>query len=191
MIDQENNFYCQLAKAIQAWGWIETEIYLLYAAIMKGANTHLVSVTFHHIESFESKIQLLDSCLKLLFDRSSDEYKEAKKLLNKSRNLNEKRNKIVHEPVIIRVEGGIKSIIIHPSHFDARALTKGKTTHQGPVICPEYRPSLAKITENHEIDIAQLFKIEGEFKTFSREIKNYRKKTLSNLKIADNKKSKE
>lgn len=182
MTSNEDYFYRQLAKAIKAWNWVEGDFYHLYAAMMKGANTHLISVTFHHIESFEAKLQLLDSCLKLLFDRQANEYKEAKSLLNRSRKLNKKRNQIVHEPVIRSVENGIERFLIHPSFFDARAITKGKTTHTGPVINSGYKPSVVKIKKSHEIEITELHMIEREFKAFSREVNDFRKKVFPTIK---------
>ncbi|HNP62454.1 MAG TPA: hypothetical protein PKH39_00890, partial [Woeseiaceae bacterium] len=70
-MDSEERFYHQLAKSIQAWLWVETETYLLYASIMDGANPHLVSVTFHNIESYDSKLGLINSCLALVFAKDS------------------------------------------------------------------------------------------------------------------------
>lgn len=180
MIDEEDEFYCQLAKAIKAWNWVEDEFYQLYATIMQGANHHLISVTFHHIESFESKLQLIEHCLKLLFDRASNEFKEGKKIIKKAReDLNKKRNRLVHEPVIMSHKNGLNEFLIHPSHFDARAITKGRTTYNGPVINSDYKPNMAKITGDHEIKILDLFEIERVFKEFSREIKNYNDKHFS------------
>lgn len=173
-MDQEDIFYSQLAKSIKAWGWVETELYLLYASIMKGANSHLISVTFNHIESFESKIQLLNSCLALMFSRESNEWKEWKFLSNKARKLNAKRNKIVHEPAIISVRNGEESIAISPSYLNALALVKGQTSHNGPVINQDYNPSSAKVTEDHKIDHHKLRKLEKEFKEFSNNLKGYK-----------------
>ena len=59
--------------SIQAW--LLTETYLIYSAMLIGANSHLVSVTFHHIESFELKLGLIDSCFALFFARNSNEWK--------------------------------------------------------------------------------------------------------------------
>jgi PHD/YefM family antitoxin component YafN of YafNO toxin-antitoxin module len=183
-VDEQDEFYSQLAKAIQAWGGVETEMYLLYALLMKGANSHLVSVTFHHIESFEAKTQLLDSCLRLLFSRDSDEYKSGKALLNESKKLNKIRNKIVHEPVIIRVRNGVESIAISPSYFNSLALTKGQTTYHGPVIVSTYRPSIAKITDEHKIDIRKLIVIRQQFKDCTLKIRDYKNKILPLLNTA-------
>ncbi len=68
----EESFFQQLGKSIQAWLWVESEVYFIYAAIMDNANQHLVSVTFNHIESFESKLTLIDRCLKLILKQDSE-----------------------------------------------------------------------------------------------------------------------
>lgn len=172
-MDKENLFYYQLAKTIKAFGYIETQLYLLYASLMNGANNHLVSATFNHIESFESKIQLLNSCLALKLSRESDNWKKWKLIANRAKKINKKRNKIVHEPVIISVRDGKESIAISPSHFNSLALVKGQTSYSGPVIDQTYDPSSAQVTDDHKINQLKLHKLEKEFKDFSQRVKNY------------------
>ncbi len=172
----EDYFYQQLGKSIQAWLWVESEMYFLYSAIMDSANQHLVSVTFNHIISFESKITLIDRCLKLILKQDSKEYKQWKKYRKKAKDLNLKRNKIIHEPVVISMQGDdVKSISISPSFFNALALVKGLTSHSGPVITSEYNPSQAKVLDEYKVDLYQLRKIESSFKNFSNELGEFRK----------------
>jgi len=173
--NKEDTFYCQLAKSIQAWLSVETEIYLLYSAMMKGANPHLVSVTFYNIQSFEAKIQLLNSCLTLFFTHECYEWKTWKNLLNQAEKLNGKRNKIVHEPVILSMKGGIESIALSPSHFNALTVAKGRTSHNGPTIGVNYDPRLAQVTKDHQLNMNDLYDIQKEFKTLSKKLLNYRK----------------
>jgi hypothetical protein len=183
-MDRKDEFYCQLARSTQAWLWIETEAYLLYLGLMEGANPQLISVTFHNIESFESKLVLLDSCLKLVFDKDSDDWKQWRSLLNKSRKFNAKRNKIVHQPIHTGVVDGKKIIEISPSFFNAQALVKGQTSHIGPVVGVNYKPSKAKLKEEHKIDIRKLRKFEDDFKAFARELRAFREKTKPALQAA-------
>ena len=180
----EEQFHYQLAKSIQAWLWIETQVYLLYAEIMEGANPHLVSVTFHNIESFEAKLCLIDSCLSLIFTKDSDNWKKWRALLNKARKYNAKRNKIVHQPIMVGVLNDVETIRIAPSFLNAQALAKGQTTYKGAVISPEYKNSLAKITKEHEIDLLKLREFESEFKEFSKDLRAYREEISVALKAA-------
>ena len=173
-MEPEDIFYSQLAKSIQAWLWVESEVYFLYVAIMQGANQHLVSVTFNHIQSFDSKLRLLNSCFELVLDGKSDEWKTWKLLYPRAETLNKKRNKIVHEPAILSVKGGQTSIAISPSHFNSLALVKGKTTHKGPVITPTYKPSGVRVLEDHTLDLLKLHELEKTFKDFSRELREFR-----------------
>lgn len=180
----EDEFYRQLAISIQSWLWVETEIYLLYAAIMDGANPHLVSVTFHNTESFDSKLGLINSCLALIFPKDSTEWKSWKSLFNKARKLNGKRNKIVHEPVKTGVLDGVETIAISPSFFNAQALVKGQTTYNGPVIGSKYKAILATITEDHKIELVKLYEIEKSFKAFAKDIQCYREGIRAALQSA-------
>ena len=180
----EERFYHQLGKSIQMWQWVESQLYFLYSATMHGANAHTISVTFNHIQSFDSKLSLLNSCLALTFERNSENWKKWKSIYNKALKLNKKRNKIVHEPVIYGMEDGVKVTYLSPSHFNALALVKGQTSYSGAVITPEYKPSQAKMLDNHKIDINQLMKIETSFKNFSTEIHEFNTIAIPLLKEA-------
>ncbi|MDD3276101.1 MAG: hypothetical protein PHP93_03510 [Kiritimatiellales bacterium] len=172
--EQENIFYEQLARTIQTWQWVESELYFIYSTIMKGANSHLISATFHHIQSFVSKLQLVNSCLALMIDDQSEDGRIWKDLFNRSRKLNEKRNKIVHEPVHIGVKDGHRFIEISPSFYNALVITKHKTTHKGPTITSEYKPSNAQVLENHKIDLPELYDMEQSFKNLAKELEAFR-----------------
>jgi len=73
--EEERDFYEQLARTIQSWLWVESEIYRMYAAIMRGANPHLVSATFHNFQSIRSQLGLIDACLALIFSKESSSWK--------------------------------------------------------------------------------------------------------------------
>jgi hypothetical protein len=173
-VDQEEEFYCQLGKSIQAWLWVESEVYGLYVALMQGANKHLVSATFNHIQSFDAKLGLLNSCFALIFDSDSAEWKNWKQLFNRAEKLNKKRNKIVHEPAGLTVEGGRSSMTIGPSHLNSLALVKKQTTHKGPVVTASYQPSAVRLLEDHKLDRSTLQVLERTFKAFSHELSTFR-----------------
>jgi len=179
-IDQKEYFYCELGETIQEWGRVELGVYQLYLVIMDGANQHSVSVTFNHIQSFESKVKLIDSCLKLLLDTDSQEFKDWKKYRKEARDLNDKRNIIVHGSV----KFSSKEIFIGPSYFDSLALVKNKTTHKGPVISGDYEPKLAKLEDIHKIYISDLQKFKYKFQKFSDKLEDFRKRIAPLIKEA-------
>jgi len=181
-IDLEDDFYCELGKAIQMWLWVEEEMYRLYAEIMDAAKQHSVSVTFNHIQSFESKVTLIDSCLKLLLDTDSQEFKDWKKHQKKARKLNDNRNKIVHESVIQGRTEGREEIYIAPSFSDSLALVKNKTTYKRPVISGDYEPRLAKLEDAHKIYAHDLYKFKMAFKGFSQELRVFRERIAALIK---------
>jgi hypothetical protein len=170
-VHSEDVFYLQLAKTIQAWLWVESELQQLYATLMRGANPHLVSVTFNCVQSVDSKLALLNSCLALLLVHESDERKKWKAIFGKVEKLNKKRNKVVHEPVSILYDKGTKTVSLGPSHQNALALVKGQTTHRGgPVISGTYDPKQAKLLKDHQLDLNDLYKLEESFKSASHEL---------------------
>ncbi len=181
---EEDYFYQQLGKSIQAWLSVESEMLFLYTAIMDSANQHLVSVTFNYIQSFDSKITLIKYCLELVLERDSEEYEQWKSLYKRAKKLNLKRNKIVHEPVITSMTDGKQNIVISPSHFNALPLVKSWTSHSGPVITSEYKSSQAKLLNTQKVNLEQLRKIEVSFKNFSMELSKFRESIIPLIKRA-------
>jgi hypothetical protein len=174
-MDLEDSFMLQLAKAIQTWLWVESELYLIYAMLMKGANSHLVSVTFNSIQSIDAKLVLLSSCLQLAFARNSQETAAWRALRSKVENLNRKRNKLVHEPVHIHYNKGTTTVSQGPSYFNALSLVKGQTTHQGgPVISSKYDPTKARILEDHRFTEGDLYRLQIGFREAAHELQAFR-----------------
>lgn len=174
-MNEDDRFHIQHSKTIQAWLRIETELYFLYALMMKGANSHLISVTFNNIQSVDAKLVLLTSCFSLFFPEKSEDLKKWKSLHKKVQQLNKKRNKIVHEPITLEVRKGQKIKSITPSLFNALALVKGQTTNKSTVISADYTPSNAKLIQDHRIDITGLIDLERIFKEQATELNDYQK----------------
>ena len=170
----KDEFYKQLAETIQAWLLVELEVFFLYSEIMSGANVHLISVTFHHIESFESKLGLIDSCLALYFERDSESWKIWRGLMNSARKSNSKRNRIVHQPVKTGYSDGKEIIEISPSYFNSLTLSKRQTSYNGKVITHEYKPQSVRLLDEHRIDFYELIKMKSEFQELSKKLANYR-----------------
>lgn len=184
-MNDEDEFHLQLARSIQAWLGIESSLYALYAMLMHGANSHLVSVTFNSIQSVDAKLHLLNSCFALVFGRGSDELKEWKSLFSKIEKLNKKRNKIVHEPISILHSAGKRTISLGPSHMNAMALVKGQTTHKGgPIVSASYDPKEAKLLDTHKMDLNTLSSLERTFKAASHELREFREKVSPTVRAA-------
>ena len=175
-MDAEDSFHLQLAKSIQAWLWIEAELYSLYSMFMQGANSHLISATFNNIQSIDAKLALLNSCFTLVFERGSEDIKNWKVFFGKLEKLNKQRNKIVHEPVSLHYKKGVlHEIKLGPSYSNSLALTKGQTTHQGkPVVSADYDPSKVYILEDHRLTQNGVAALEATFKATALELRGYR-----------------
>jgi hypothetical protein len=176
MDDREDAFLSQLGRTIQAWLWVEGELYSLYAVLMKGANGHLVSVTFNNIQSVDAKLSLLNACFSLVLPSGKAELADWRALFKRAEKLKRKRNKIVHEPMVISFSGGSRSMSIQPSSMNALALVRGQTTHKGAVVNAEYKPGNAKLLENHAIDVRGLYSLERSFKNFAHELHEFRER---------------
>jgi hypothetical protein len=57
-VRREREFMRCLGEAIAAWQAVEQVFYEVYLRLMKGANQRLISVTFFHIQSFTSRVNL-------------------------------------------------------------------------------------------------------------------------------------
>jgi hypothetical protein len=175
-MDDEDLFHCHVGRTIQSWLLVEAEFYGLYALLMRGANSHLVSATFNNIQSVDAKLSLLNSCLALVLPKDGPEWKLWRGIFNKAEKLNKKRNKIVHEPVVVSVAKGLRTVAIQPSYFNALALAKGQTTNKGTVVNANYKPSQAKLLVDHMIDLYGLYTLERTFEDFSIELQEFHKR---------------
>ena len=175
-MDAEHLFHLQLARAIQAWLWIEHELLSLYSMFMQGANSHLVSATFNNIQSIDAKLTLLNACFTLVFERGGVDLKSWKALQSRLDKLNKQRNKIVHEPVSLHYKKGkLHEIKLGPSYSNALALTKGQTTLQGkPVVSADYDPSKVHILEDHRLDQNGVAALERSFKATAIQMREFR-----------------
>ena len=171
--DEEDAFFAQLAQTLQSWLGIETEIYLLYSLLMKGANGHLVSLSFHHIQSFNSRMCLLDSCFDLIFygeqknkkGRSKTPLNQWKALSKKAKKLSITRNRIVHWPVHTGMKEGMPFIDISPSFFDATAVIK-KTA----------------MNKDYQFDVLKLYRFSSDFKKLADDLREFRNSEASSIK---------
>ena len=122
---EETKFLKQLGATIQIWLGIEHQIYVIYAGLMKGADKGAVSVTFHHIQSFDSRITMVDKCLKIRLDKEKDKelLKKWGNIKNRTDKLNKQRNEIVHNQLIYAHK--TRELFIHPSIYDASFDAKG------------------------------------------------------------------
>ena len=174
-MDVDDLFLLQLARAIQTWLWVESELFVMYSMFMKGANSHLISATFNSIQSVDAKLALLNSCFVLVFERNSSDLRGWKALQTKIERLNKKRNKLVHEPVSIHHNKGTTTVSLGPSYLNALALVKGQTTHQGkPVVSAEYNPSKVAILDDHRLSQTDVAALERTFRETAHEMRAYR-----------------
>ena len=115
------------------------------------------------------------SCFVLVFERNGNDLRGWKALQTKLEKLNKKRNKLVHEPVSILYDKRGTTVSLGPSHFNALALVKGQTTHQGgPVVSAEYKPSKVGILEDHRLSQAAVAVLERTFRETAHEMRAYR-----------------
>ena len=150
-LEVEDEFLLQLGKTLAKWQWVEQAAYNLYFFMMKGADPQIVSVNWHHMQSFDTKISLLNACA---FFAVPDEYKldwqSIHKWLAKAAKA---RNQIVHSVFGVRHEGGIVTAQLGMSHQDATALTRNRV-HKNE-LRPEFILDLERL-RMHERDFEKL-----------------------------------
>lgn len=121
-------FYQVLGYAITRWQLVEGGAYQVYTSLMRGADPTLVSVGFHHIQSFEARLQLVTRCI---FFVKSDETRAAwEPVRKKAEKLAGIRNELVHSGFGIQVTSGRARIRIAPSFYDATAIVKNRAMNE-------------------------------------------------------------
>ena len=151
----EDAFLLQLGRTLAKWQWVEQASYDLYVHMMKGADKHLISVTWHHIQSFDTRLGLLNSCAH--FAVREDFRPDWKNLRGRLEKASKTRNSIVHSVFGVRVDDGIGAAYLTTSHFDSTAIVRGKVNKN------ELRPEFI-------FDLARLARHMGEFEALSRKV---------------------
>ena len=163
--EQEQEFILNLGKALVNWQDVEGAAYGLFCAFMKGANQTLVSVAFHHIQSFHSTISLLDRCAYFAVPDGPLKTKwEGKKDKEKNRGLRARlnnqvavRNHLVHFRFHPGVKDGKPVVSLGPSFSDATYAINDRWEN------PEYK-----------IDLARLHQAQREFEVLAKDIRQFR-----------------
>lgn len=124
-IKGEDAFHQALGDVLSSWQLVEGSAYGLFVSMMAGADQKLVSVAFHHIQSFDLRITLLDRCA--YFALPNDSLRERWKALHKRLIANtENRNRIVHFAASYTHSPQFNGYSLGPSHMNALYAIKDK-----------------------------------------------------------------
>lgn len=166
-IAREQEFMMNLGQAITEWCTVESACYQIYARLMKGANRHLVSVNFFHIQGFESRLLLLDRCLYFVLGpkASALHWKPLRKRATAQAAI---RNQLAHSTYIIEGRGEAQTPTLAPSFFDATAIVRGRAMN------PDYR-----------IDGSRIKRAHYEFKVLAKDLHAFREQIRSISKNTD------
>ena len=133
--EQEEEFILNLGKALVKWQGVEAAAYALFRAFMKNADPRLVSVTFHHIQSFSSAVLLLDRCayfaipdgpLKSRWQGVKDKKKKNTGIKVRMDDQIKVRNRLVHFRYHTGMEQNHPVVSLGPSYFDATYAIKDR-----------------------------------------------------------------
>lgn len=153
---REDEFLYQLGRTLANWQWVEAGTYKIYAALMHGTPPKLISFNWHHIQSFDSRIQLLHGCLFLQMKEKpfKEEWGPLKKKLKDS---SKTRNSIVHGAYGVAFNGSrLGTPHISPSMMDASAVVKKRAGNP-----------------KHEFDQKRLERESATFKALSHELREF------------------
>lgn len=155
---REQEFMMRLGEAFTEWQTVEQACYGLYASLMKGANKRLISVTFFHIQSFSSRLLLIDRCYFFELKERPAFAARWKDLRKRATNLSETRNLLAHSAYIIEGKRLVQTPVLGPSHFDATAVVRNRAMN------PDYR-----------IDADKLRQAKYKFGQLGRDLSEFRK----------------
>lgn len=143
--------------ALAEWSRVEAQAYRFYSAMMAGANPDLISVNWHSIQSFDSKITLLDRCA--VFAIPQEAYHgEWSPLLKRIRSASGERNVIAHGSIMSRVEktGEPSPLYFGPSILDATAKLRGRLENRHYEYSSERLSNVAETFNALSSDISSL-----------------------------------
>ena len=164
-LEQEQEFILNLGKTLVKWQKVEGTAYRLFCAFMEGVDPKLISVTFHHIQSFHSAIMLLDRCayfavpdgpLKTRWEGKKDKYKNTG-LQTRLRDQVAVRNQLVHFRYHPGMANDGPTISLGPSYFDATYAINDRWKN----------PEL-------EIDLPRLLEAQRDFAALASDLRQFR-----------------
>ena len=124
-VEEQEDFFAVLGRALAMWQWVEQGAFLLFSTFARGADHKIISATFHHIQSFDSRLKLLNHCANLTLspDPLAAQWRALYKRLVK---LSARRNQIVHFAYAEHHERGTVTYELGPSHMNALFAIKDK-----------------------------------------------------------------
>ena len=120
----EAAFFKALGRAVTSWQRVEAAAYLIYVTMMKCPNPMLVSATFYHIQSFDSRVQLLDRCAH--FGVPGALNKQWADLHKRLTDLSGLRNRLVHFAYVKEGRNNIQTPTLGPSALNALVIVPKK-----------------------------------------------------------------
>lgn len=166
--EQEQEFILNLGKTLIEWQGIESAAYGLFCTFMQGAKKKLVSVAFHHIQSFQTALSLLDRCAYFALPNEDLRIRwKGEKSKPGERGLHAQlsdqaavRNRLVHFRYHTGVEDGKPVISLGPSFFDATYAINDRWKN------PEF-----------DIDLRRLRQAQRDFERLAKDLSQFRKIT--------------
>jgi hypothetical protein len=159
-VRREDEFMRRMGQAFAAWQSVEQSCYGIYAALMRGADKRLISVTFFHIQSFSSRLLLIDRCI---FFAASDERLSARwtALRKRAEKAARLRNLVAHSAYVIEGKGLVQTPVLKPSSSDATAIVRKRAMN------PDYR-----------VDEHKLFLAGHEFRVLAVDLGKFREEFI-------------
>ena len=166
-IEGEDRFLRTLGETLSFWQQVEGNAFFLFVALMGKADQRLVSVIFHHIQSFESRVSLLHRCAFFAIPPGKmwDRWDALRKDLEKKTKI---RNRLVHFSAGYRHSSEFTGYALTPSHFDATYAINDRWKN------PEFQIDQWNL-EKFGYEFCELARQIDEFKT---DIEHTAKKTL-------------
>ena len=163
--EQEQEFILNLGKTLVEWQSVESAAYGLFCAFIKEADQKLVSVIFHHIQSFHSAISLLDRCAYFAVPDGPLKIRwEGQKNREKNKGLRARladqvavRNRLVHFRYHTGMNDSGPIVSLGPSYMDATYAINDRWKN------PEY-----------DIDLSRLRKAQREFSDLAKDVGQFR-----------------
>lgn len=147
-----------IGLSIVAWQSVENSAFRLFASVISSPSDEITSVLFYHIQSFESRVQLLDRIM-YYYIKSETIKSEWKVLKKELESCTKERNKIVHYSLSMeKDENGTEVYKVAPSYWDKVAPILGRTPNK----------------PNHSLTITYIYALRARFQDLSNRIDTFR-----------------
>jgi hypothetical protein len=121
---EQQEFHAALGEAISQWAWVESELFALFARLIRPGNWHALAAAMHTNLTFMAKVGMVDAAASHVL--SGDDLAEWVRLKNRLTRFVKRRNTMAHSTVYTAPQRPLGQMVsLSHAMYDPRLAAEG------------------------------------------------------------------